>query len=58
MYDFNSGNMMNNQFVTFGEFISVITKLHNLAWDQPLVNSIKLNSKKGGVWVYDLSSLS
>jgi hypothetical protein len=33
MYDFNSGNMMSNQFVTFGEFISVITKLHNLAWD-------------------------
>lgn len=57
MYDWN-GNLIPDHFVQFGQFINVITKLKDIAWDQKLARSIKFNEKKNRKYVMDLSSLS
>lgn len=57
MYDWN-GNLIPDHFVQFGQFINVITKLKDIAWDQKLARSIKFNERKNRNYVMDLSSLS
>lgn len=59
LYDFNTGNSISDEYLTFGQYIAAITKLKDLAWDQKLSRNIKLNyiSKFGG-GDYDMDSLS
>lgn len=58
MYDFKTGLVIPNTYLNFGQFISVITKIKDLAWNRPLSWGIKLNERVGRSYVYDLSSLS
>ena len=58
LYDWK-GNIIPEGFVQFGQFINVICKLKDLAWDQKLSRGIVLNAvNPDNSRVYDISGLS
>ena len=58
LYDWK-GNIIPEGFVQFGQFINVICKLKDLAWDQGLSRGIMLNAlNPDNSRVYDISGLS
>lgn len=58
LYDWN-GNIIPDSYVQFGQFINVISKIKDLAWNQKLTRNIKLNAAKiDGSKKYDFSALS
>ena len=58
LYDWK-GNIIPEGFVQFGQFINVICKLKDLAWDQKLSRGIMLNAvNPDNSRVYDISGLS
>lgn len=52
------GNIIPNSYINYGQFITTITKLKDLAWNQQLAQTYKLNLITGGTYQYKLENLS
>ena len=58
LYDFNTGNPIQDEYLTFGQYVTAITKLKDLSWNQLLTRGILLNDTFRGKRTLDISNLS